>query len=89
LALPLDVALLIPADDSVRLLNAVFERIDYSKLRAAYSRIGRIEGSPESLFKIVVYGYMNGIVSSLKLEQACRRDVNFMYLLGGAPAPFD
>ena len=87
LALPLDVALLIPADDSVRLLNAVFERIDYSKLRAAYSRIGRIERSPESLFKIVVYGYMNGIVSSRKLEQACRRDVNFMYLLGGAPAP--
>ncbi len=87
LALPLDVALLIPADDSVRLLNAVFERIDYSKLRAAYSRIGRIERSPESLFKIIVYGYMNGIVSSRKLEQACRRDVNFMYLLGGAPAP--
>ncbi len=85
LALPLDVALLIPADDSVRLLNAVFERIDYSKLRAAYSRIGRIERSPESLFKIIVYGYMNGIVSSRKLEQACRRDVNFMYLLGGAP----
>ena len=83
----LDVALLIPVDDSVRLLNAVFERIDYSKLRSAYSRIGRIERSPESLFKIVVYGYMNGIVSSLKLEQACRRDVNFMYLLGGAPAP--
>jgi len=65
----------------------VFERIDYSKLRAAYSRIGRIERSPESLFKIIVYGYMNGIVSSRKLEQACRRDVNFMYLLGGAPAP--
>ena len=43
LALPLDVALLIPADDSVRLLNAVFERIDYSKLHAAYSRIGRVE----------------------------------------------
>lgn len=87
LALPMDVALLIPADDSVRLLNAVFERIDYSKLRAAYSRIGRIERSPESLFKIIVYGYMNGIESSRKLEQACRRDVNFMYLLGGAPVP--
>ena len=87
LALPMDVALLIPADDSVRLLNVVFERIDYSKLRAAYSRIGRIERSPESLFKIIVYGYMNGIESSRKLEQACRRDVNFMYLLGGAPAP--
>lgn len=87
LALPMDVALLIPADDSVRLLSAVLERINYSKLHAAYSRIGRIEMSPKSLFKIIVYGYMNGIVSSRKLEQACRRDVNFMYLLRGAPAP--
>jgi transposase len=30
---------------------------------------------------------MNGIYSSRKLEQACRRDVNFMYLLGRSPAP--
>lgn len=87
MALPIDVAVLIPADDSVRLLNAVFERMDYSKLRAAYSRMGRIEYSPESLFKVMVYGYMNGIYSSRKLEQACRRDVNFMYLLRGAKAP--
>ena len=78
---------MIPADDSVRLLNAVLERMDYSKLHEAYSRYGRIERSPENLFKIVVYGNMNGIFSSRKLEQACRRDVNFMYLLGRAPAP--
>lgn len=78
---------MIPADDSVRLLNAVLERMDYRKLHAAYSRLGRIERSPESLFKVLVYGYMNGIYSSRKLEQACRRDVNFMYLLGRAPAP--
>ena len=78
---------MIPADDSVRLLNAVLERMDYRKLHAAYSRLGRIERSPESLFKVLVYGYMNGIYSSRKLEQACRRDVNFMYLLGRAAAP--
>ncbi len=30
---------------------------------------------------------MNCIYSSRKLEQACRRDVNFMYLLDGAPVP--
>lgn len=87
LVLPLDVALLIPADDSVRLLDAVLERVDYGKLYAAYSRIGRIERSPKNLFKVLVYGYMNGIYSSRKLEQACRRDVNFMYLLSGEKAP--
>ena len=65
----------------------MLERMNYSKLRAAYSRMGRSEWSPESLFKVMVYGYMNGIYSSRKLEQACRRDVNFMYLLRGTKAP--
>ena len=83
----MDIGELIPADDSVRLLNCALEGMNYSKLYAAYSRLGRIETSPVSLFKIMVYGYMNGIYSSRKLEQAGRRDVNFMYLLGRAPAP--
>jgi transposase len=78
---------MIPADDSVRLLDAVFERMDYSKLYAAYSRYGRIETSPKNLFKVMVYGGMNGRYSSRQIEQACRRDVNFMYLLGREPAP--
>ncbi|HML33732.1 IS1182 family transposase [Sporomusa sphaeroides] len=83
----MDIGDMIPADDSVRLLSAVMERMDYSKLEAAYSRVGRIERSPKRLFKILVYGYMNGIYSSRKLEQACRRDVNFMYLLGREKVP--
>lgn len=83
----MDIGELIPADDSVRLLSAVLERMNYSKLYAAYSRMGRIEISPKRLFKILVYGYMNGIYSSRKIEQACRRDVNFMYLLGREKAP--
>jgi len=83
----MDIGEMIPADDSVRLLNSILERMDYRKLHAAYSRMGRIERSPKSLFKIVIYGRMNGIYSSRKIEQACRRDVNFMYLLGREPAP--
>jgi len=87
LVIPMDIGEMIPADDSVRLLNSVLERMNYRKLHAAYSRLGRIERSPESLFKVLVYGYMNGIFTTRKLEQACKRDVNFMYLLGRAPAP--
>jgi transposase len=87
LVIPMDIGDMIPADDSVRLLNAVFERIDYTKLYAAYSRYGRIETSPKNLFKVVIYGRMNNIFTTRKLEQACRRDVNFMYLLEREPAP--
>ena len=83
----MDIGEMIPADDSVRLLDAVFERMDYTKLYAAYSRYGRIETSPKNLFKVIVYGGMNCIHSTRKIEQACRRDVNFMYLLGREPAP--
>ncbi len=82
LSLPMDVAEIIPEKDSVRLLNAVFERIDYTKLYEAYSRIGRIEYSPKNLFKIVTYGAMCHIYHSRDIESACRRDINFMYLLG-------
>ena len=83
----MDIGDMIPADDSVRLLDAVFERMDYTKLYAVYSRYGRIETSPKNLFKVVVYGGMNKNHASRGIEQACRRDVNYMYLLGREPAP--
>ena len=87
LAIPMDIGDMIPADDSVRLLDAVFERMDYTKLYAAYSRIGRNETSPKNLFKVLVYGGMNKNHATRGIEQACRRDVNYMYLLGREPAP--
>jgi transposase len=39
------------------------------------------------LFKIIVYAYMNDIYSSRKIEKACKRDINFIWLLQGRIAP--
>jgi transposase len=79
---------LIPADDSVRLLSQRMEELNYTALYKAYSHRGRKPAvSPEILFKIMVYAYMNGIYTSRGIERACRRDVNFMWLLAGRPAP--
>jgi transposase len=39
------------------------------------------------MFKIVIYAAMNRIYSSRDIESACKRDINFMYLLEGKPAP--
>lgn len=88
LALPIETGILIPADDSVRLLSQVLEELNYSKLYAAYSRFGRNPAvSPKNLFKVLVYGYMNNTYTSRQLETACRRDINYMWLLQGQPAP--
>jgi len=39
------------------------------------------------MFKILTYAYSQNIYSSRKIEQACRRDINFMWLLAGQKAP--
>ena len=87
LVMPLDCEITIAKNSPVRLLNAVMERMDYSKLYAAYSRLGRIEYSPKILLKIMVYGYMRKQISSRALEACCRENIHFMYLLEGQPAP--
>ena len=55
LVMPLNCEINIGKNAPVRLLNAVMERMDCSKLYAAYSRLGRIEYSPKILMKIMVY----------------------------------
>ena len=85
--LPMDLEIKIPADDPVRLLSAVLEEMDYRKLTATYSRLGRIEYSPRLLFKVVMYAYSRRIYSTREIECACRENINFMWLLEGQRAP--
>ena len=88
LVFPINFEINIPADDSVRLLSNVLEEIDYTELYRAYSRKEKNDAaSPKNLFKVIVYAYMNNIYSSRPIETACKRDINFMYLLEGAKAP--
>ena len=39
------------------------------------------------MFKILTYAYSQNIYSSRKIESACKRDINFMWLLAGQKAP--
>ena len=78
---------LIP-DDSVRLLSHITEELDYTNLFMAYSSKGRNPVvKPKTLFRVLVYAYMNNIYTSRKIEEACRRDINFMWLLQGQKVP--
>ena len=88
LVLPMNFEVLIPERSSVRLLSDLMDQLDYRELYKVYCRNGRRAAvSPRNLFKVLVYGYMNDIYSSRALEQACGRDIHFMWLLQGAKAP--
>ena len=70
--LPMNLEIIIPSDEPVRLPSAVTEELDYRRLAATYSRLGRIEYSPRLLFKIVLYGCSRGIYRTREIERACR-----------------
>ena len=78
---------MIPADDSVRLLSAFVEGMDLSELYATYDRVRKNQASPRQMLKIMIYASMNRLFSSRDIETACKRDINFMFLLEGMPAP--
>lgn len=87
LKLPLNLEISIPSDDPVRLLSAFVEEMDLSELYKTYDRIRKNQASPRQMLKIVLYAAMNRIYSSRDIQKACKRDINFMYLLEGMPAP--
>ncbi len=60
----------------------VEEHLDLSVFEGRYrnDRTGRLAYDPKVMLKIVLYGYSKGLVSSRKLEEACRRNVVFMAL---------
>ncbi len=85
LKLPLNLEIMIPENDSVRLLSQFVEAMDLTDLYSTYKRINSV--SPRILLKIVLYAFMNGIYSSRLMELSCKRDIHFMFLLEGAPVP--
>lgn len=87
LSLPLNFEFQICKDDPVRLLRYCIGGMDITSLEKTYQRIDRNLATPRQMLAILVYAGMNHIFSSRKIERACRRDINFMYLLEGKPAP--
>lgn len=87
LKLPINIDIMIPDNDSVRLLSQFVEEMDLRDLYSTYSRIKENKVSPRKMLKIMIYAYMNRLYSSRDIERACRRDINFMFLLEGLQAP--
>ena len=74
------------ADDAVvRVIDAWVGSLDLNALgfsRTQSASTGRPPYDPADLLKLYVYGYLNGIRSSRRLERECARNVELMWMLG-------
>lgn len=76
---------LIPADHLCRVIEAFAGRLDFAGLgfvRAEPAETGRPGYDPRDLLKLYLYGYLQQIRSSRRLEAECQRNVEVMWLLG-------
>ena len=87
LVLPLNVEFQIPKDDPVHLVRYCIGGMDLSALYQNCHHVNRNQASPAQMLAILTYAYMNSIFSTRKIEDACRNNIKFMYLLEGKPAP--
>jgi transposase len=75
----------IAEDNPVRVVEAFVEELDLEGLgfaRAAPAVTGRPAYHPSVLLKIYIYGYLNRVASSRRLERECQRNVELMWLTG-------
>ena len=72
----------IAENDPVRVLNAIVDNLDISRIESSYEGGGASSYNPRMLVKVVFYAYLQNIYSGRKMEQLLRRDVNFMWLSG-------
>jgi transposase len=76
---------LIPADHMCRVIEAFVGRLEMTKLgfvRAEPAETGRPGYDPRDLLKLYLYGYLQQVRSSRRLERECQRNVEVMWLLG-------
>lgn len=76
---------LITSDHVCRVIEAFVNRLDMQALgfeRAEPAETGRPGYDPRDLLKLYLYGYLQQLRSSRRLEAECRRNVEVMWLLG-------
>jgi transposase len=74
----------IAADCQVRVIDAFVERLDLARL--GFSRVeaeatGRPPYAPGDLLKLYIYGYLNQVRSSRRLEREAERNIEVLWLL--------
>ena len=76
---------LIAGDHFCRVIDAFMGRVEMGTLsfvRAEPAETGRPGYDPRDLLKLYLYGYLQQVRSSRRLEAECKRNVEGMWLLG-------
>jgi len=74
----------VSTDNAVRLIDAFIDKLDLQKLGftgIVHKEQGRPPYAPSVLLKLYLYGYLNKIRSSRKLEKECSRNIELQWLL--------
>ncbi|HMG82374.1 MAG TPA: IS1182 family transposase [Ferruginibacter sp.] len=74
----------VSADNPVRLIDAFIDKLDLQELgftNTTHKSEGRPPYAPGVLLKLYLYGYLNKIRSSRKLEKECSRNIELQWLL--------
>ena len=76
---------LVPGTLEFAIQTLVEDRMDMAVFEERYQNdeTGRMAYDPKILLKVVLLGYARGLISSRKMEQACRENVTFMALACG------
>ena len=72
-------------DNPVRVIDAFVDELDLAELGfdgTTPAMTGRPSYHPGVMLKIYIYGYLNRIPSSRRLERECQRNVELMWLTG-------
>ncbi len=74
----------VSADNAVRLMDAFIDKLDLQKIgfsNTVHKSEGRPPYAPAVFLKLYLYGYLNKIRSSRKLEKECSRNIELQWLL--------
>jgi len=74
----------VAADNPVRVIDAFIDKLDMEALGFNYAvtkATGRKPYAPSDLLKLYIYGYLNQVRSTRRLEKECHRNVEVLWLM--------
>lgn len=79
---PFEIERLISPTHPVRLINSIVDKLDLTTVINSYKGGGASSFHPRMLLKVLIFGYLNNLYSSRKIEKAINENIYFMWLSG-------